>query len=217
MTVPRALRSLLGAISRFVPSALKRLVRAELVRTFEIAYVIFVSDEIHNYMTKLQYDILRRYGPNPGIRSTPHITLKLGFQVSNIEPFERYFDELVRETEPFEITVRNIGFFDEGIVFMDVEHTPPLDRLRRRILSDLAARFDIQPYPLEGDGYRFHATVAYGMAPQDFAAARASLGDLRVDFRFALKTLGMLCQTGDDSYEWMTYKRAVLARSSAPS
>jgi 2'-5' RNA ligase len=174
------------------------------LRSFEIAYVILLSDEAHNYMSKLQIDILRRYGVNPGLKATPHITLKLGFQASEIEPFERYFDELVSGIEPFEICVKDMGFFDEGIIFIDVEHNPQLERLRRRILGDLSEQHGIQPYPLEGDRYHFHATLAYGLSKHDFARARRELQDLKVEFRFLLDTLALFCHTGE---EWIAYKR----------
>jgi 2'-5' RNA ligase len=215
MSFSKALKSLPGGIHRFFLRALKFLRLANRDRSFEIAYVILVSDEVHNYMSKLQLDIFKRYGANPGIKASPHITLKLGFNVSNIEPFEQYFDQLVDEIEPFEICLRNIGFFDEGIIFMDVEHNPQLETLRRRILNDLSEQHGIKPYPLEGDRYHFHATLAYGMSKHDFARARIKLKDLKVEFRFVLETLGLFCQTGDDLYEWITYKRSVLSRSIA--
>lgn len=215
MKLSEAFRSLLGGIHRLFLRALKYLRLASRDRSFEIAYVILVSDEVHNYMSKLQLDILKQYGANPGIKASPHITLKLGFNVSNIEPFEEYFDELIDEIDPFEICIRNIGFFEEGIIFMDVEHTQQLDRLRRRILHDLSVRHGIKPYPLEGDGYHFHATLAYGMPKHDFTHAKTKLENLKVEFRFVLETLGLLCNTGDDSYEWITYKRSVVSRANA--
>ena len=215
MSLSEALKSLRGGVHRFVLRALKFLRLVNRNRSFEIAYVILVSDEVHNYMSKLQLDILKQYGANPGIKASPHITLKLGFNVSNIEPFEEYFDELVGAIDPFEICIKNIGFFDEGIIFMDVEPTQQLDRLRHRILHDLSVRHGIKPYPLEGDRYHFHATLAYGMPKHDFVQARAKLENLKVEFRFVLETLGLLCSTGEDSYEWITYKRSILSRSIA--
>jgi len=184
--------------------------RADEFRSFEIAYVILVSDEAHNYMSKLQIDILKKYGMNPGLKATPHITLKLGFEASGLEPFERYFDKLVSEVEPFEICIKNIGFFDEGIIFMDVEHNPRLEKLRRRILKDLSEQHGVEPYPLEGDRYHFHATLAYGLSNRDFARARQTLKDIKVEFRFTLDALALFCHTGD---EWIAYKRATVSQS----
>jgi len=210
MSFSKASKSPLGGIYRFILRALKYLRLADRGRTFEIAYVILVSDEVHNYMSKLQIDILKEYGMNPGLKASPHITLKLGFEVSELEPFERYFDKLVGEIEPFEICMKDIGFFDEGIIFMDVERNPQLEKLRRRILKDVSEQCGVEPYPLEGDRYHFHATLAYGLSKHDFARARQTLKDMKVEFRFALDTLALFCHTGN---EWVVYKRATVSQS----
>jgi 2'-5' RNA ligase len=178
-------------------------------RTFELAYVILVNDEVHNYMSKLEIDLMKQYGAHEGLKAPPHITLKLGFHVADIEPFERYFDELINEIEPFDICVKNFGFFDEaGIVYLDVAHTPELNSLRRRIVNDLSVRYGIKPNTLEGDQYHFHATLAY-LSRNDFTRARRELENVKIERRFVLNTLGLICHTGDG---WITYKRARLTQ-----
>lgn len=181
-------------------------------RTFELAYVILVSDEVHNYMSKLEIDLMKQYGAHEGLKASPHITLKLGFHVTDIEPFERYFDELVNKIEPFEICMKNFGFFDEaGIVYMDVVHTPELDSLRRRIVNDLSIQHGITPNALEGDRYHFHATLAY-LSKNDFSRARREFEHVQIERRFVMNTLGLICHTGDG---WITYKRGRLPQAPA--
>ncbi len=176
-------------------------------RTFELAYVILVSDEVHNYMSKLEIDLMKQYGAHEGLKAAPHITLKLGFHVADIEPFERYFDELISKIEPFEICVKNFGFFDEaGIIYMDVVHTPELDSLRWRIVNDLSIQHGIKPNALEGDQYHFHATLAY-LSKNDFLRARREFEHVKIERRFVVNTLGLICHTGDG---WITYKRGRL-------
>ena len=186
--------------------------KANKAKAFEIAYVILVSDEVHNTMSRLQIDILKEYGVNPALKAAPHITLKLGFEAPELSPFERYFDELAREIEPFEIRMKGIGFFDEGILFMDVERSPRLEELRRRILNDLFEQHGIRPYPLEGERYHFHATFAYGLSKPDFARARERFRELQVEFRFVLDTVALFCHTGE---EWIAYKRVKVSQNPA--
>ena len=40
------------------------------------------------------------------------------------------------------------GFFDEGIVFLDVVRTQRLDALRRRVVRDLSTEFGVRPNDL---------------------------------------------------------------------
>lgn len=197
-------------LRRIVRALLRRsgLRRASRAQTFEIAFAAIVGDDVHNDVAKLKLDILTRYGRNPGIEATPHITLKLGFPVAieEVRVFEEYFDRLLADLAPFPIRVTGVDFFDEGIVFLDVEPSPPLDRLRRRIVADLSARHGIPPHRLEGDEYRFHVTAGY-VAPRDLPDARREFQGRVRESTFSFDTLAMLCHTGS---EWVTYKRARL-------
>lgn len=178
------------------------------VERVETAYVAFLSDEAHNYVRRLQLSIRDRYGSNPGLGATPHVTLKLGFPVADLAPFAAHLDELAAGTAPVEIRLRGFGFFEDGIAFLDVETNPALEQLRRRVLDELRARHGVQPYPLEGDAYRFHVTVAYGLGRAGFERLRGELARESVEFRFPLRALGLLCDTGT---HWVTYRRASLA------
>jgi 2'-5' RNA ligase len=180
-----------------------------------VAYVIVPSDEVHNYVRKVGVGTLSKYGAVSDIEDCPHITVKQAFAVDALEPFERYLDNLAGEVEPFEIVIDGIGCFDpQGIVFLNVRPDPRLETLRQRILRDLSAQFGIQPYPLEDERYRFHATLASGLSDADCADARRALEKGRVEFRFMFDTLGLLYHSGG---RWITYKRSRLVpRRSGP-
>jgi 2'-5' RNA ligase len=156
---------------------------------------------------RLQLQLWRELRANTGMAVSPHLTLKQGFAAQTLEPFERYFDGLVAEIEPFEITVRGLGFFDDGIVFLDVEQNGRLDALRRRVVRDLSTEFGVRPNALEDDRYRFHVTLAEGLPRDSFERARQALQGVDDEFRFACASLGLLCNTGAG---WMTYKRSTI-------
>jgi len=179
-----------------------------------LGYVILVSDPVGNYVRRLQVEILKEHGTSPGLHVTPHITLKQAFPAPLLDPFERYFDKLVNETEPFEIVVRGFGFFDEGIIFLDVVQSSHLAALQERILRDLSIEFGVQPYSVEDDRYHFHATIAHGLPRASFERARKALDGVRIEFSFVLDTLGMLLHT---RYGWITYKRAALHGRQLPN
>jgi 2'-5' RNA ligase len=180
--------------------------RAQLSKP-ELALVLLVDHDAHNFMTELQVDVLKRQGVNEGLIAPPHITLKLGFKTPDLAVFALYLDEVARTTAPFEITMRGIGSFPDGVIFLDVEPSTELDLLRRRIVRELAERFGIEPRPLEGDQFRFHATIAYGLPEKGFDEERARLSQLTPSFRFRARELALFCHTGK---HWITYRRAAL-------
>jgi 2'-5' RNA ligase len=181
--------------------------RAARFRRLEMAYVLLLDDEAHNYMSRLQIEILRRCGRNDGLAAPPHITLKLGFKALELTVFEKYLDDLAATTAPVSICLRDFASFDEGIVFLDVEPNAALDELRRRIVRELAGRFGIAPRPLEGELFRFHATLAYGLPKKHFEREVALLSRMRPSFRFEARSIAMLCHTRD---HWIVYRRATL-------
>jgi 2'-5' RNA ligase len=202
--------SLVRTLARRLASRARRslgIERAASLARPEVAFVLPLGDEAHNFMTELQVEILRRHGCNEGLTAAPHITLKLGFKTADLGPFAGYLDELARSTPPFEITMRGISSFEDGIIFLDVEPSASLDQLRRRIVRELSERFQIEPRPLEGDQFHFHATLAYGLPRKAFEEELALLSRMTPSFRFQAQTLAMLCHTGD---HWITYRRAAL-------
>ena len=197
-------------LARRVVSRAKRslgIERAETLARPEVAFVVPLGDEAHNYMAQLQVEILRRHGVNDGLTAPPHITLKLGFKTPDLARFADYLEEVARSTPSFEITLRGISSFEEGVIFVDVEPPPELHQLRRRVVRELSERFQIEPKPLEDDRFHFHATLAYGLPRRAFEEEVARLSPLKPAFCFEARTLAMLCHTGD---HWITYRRAAL-------
>lgn len=181
--------------------------RAANFKRLEIAFVLPLSDEAHNYMRRIQVAILRRRGTIGALTATPHITLKLGFKTSDLGGFEEYLDELARVTPPVDIRLNGFDRFEEGIIFLDVEPDPALEQLRRRIVQDLIVRFGIPPSPLEGDRFHFHATLAHGLTKRQFETEFQSVTGPAPHFTFKARSLAILCHMGS---HWITYRRANL-------
>jgi 2'-5' RNA ligase len=207
---PRRTETVLQRLRAATPRRLRRLLDRLRGRPggtgelFEVAYVFLVSDQLNNYVRKAQVELEARHGRNLALSTVPHITLKLGVPAGSLEPFERHFDRLVAEVEPFEVCVQGFDFFEEGIIFLGLEPQPRLEELRRRILSELSEQLGIEPYDLEkGDRYRFHVTVAHGLTPVEFERARHSLDRETPRFRFTVDRMGLFCYTRDF---WFTYR-----------
>jgi 2'-5' RNA ligase len=180
----------------------------------QLGIAILLPDEAHNALRRVQLDVVRACGQNPALRHIPHVTLKQPFHAKALEPVEAYFDELVAEMRPFEITLSGLGTFDEErVIYLDVTADPCLESIRRAVLRDLQERFRVKPRDIEDDQYRFHATVAYNLTAEEFDKARAALADAELKLSFIAQTVGLFYYTGD---VWIAYKRSQLT-SELPS
>jgi len=178
-------------------------------RLFTIAYVILLNNEAHNLIRKLQIDIFNQYGMHAGLNATPHITIKLGITVntSELQKLIEYFDNLVSEIEPFEIKMIGFGYFEEGIVYLDIEQDEILKNIRNKTLEGLQNIFGIKPYPIEGDNYHFHATLLHGLPKKYLKNIYKDLTGKFIEFKFVPDTFGILCLLNG---RWIVYKKSKL-------
>jgi 2'-5' RNA ligase len=172
----------------------------------QLGFAILLPDDAHNVVRRLQLEIALACGANPALKQYPHITLKQPFHAKALEPIEAYFDELVRAVPPMRIVMDGVGRFEEDeVAFVDVRASAQLERLRLDVLHELGVRFGVKPRDVEGERYRFHATLTYNLPPSAFEPAWGAVRDAEVHLNFEAETLGLFYYTGE---EWILYKRA---------
>jgi 2'-5' RNA ligase len=98
-------------------------------------------------------------------------------------------------------------FPDDGVVFLRVLAPPELESLRLDVLRELGTRFKVKPRDVEGDAYRFHATLAYNLPPGTADSAWSAVADAEAQFTFEADAFGLFYYTGT---EWILYRRARL-------
>ena len=172
------------------------------------AVVLPLGVESSNWITRAQFDLLRRHGGNAALEASPHVSLKLGFTIPDLEPLAGWLERLARVTPPVRLTLGGVACFDEGILYLGVAPTVELDRLRRRVVAELAREFGVVPGPLEGDGFVFHATVCYGLPRLVIEAELARLRALPASFDELAGVIDLWIHTGA---HWIPYRRALLA------
>jgi len=75
------------------------------------------------------------------------------------------------------------------------------------VLRELKTRFKVKPRDVEGDGYRFHTTLAYNLPAGAADCAWSAMADVDAQFIFEADAFGLFYYTGE---EWILYKRAPL-------
>ncbi|MCW5852523.1 MAG: 2'-5' RNA ligase family protein [Anaerolineae bacterium] len=130
--------------------------------TLQLAYVIPLNTAVSSFAIRLAEEAQAEFGANRALVIEPHITLKTPFEAAILTPFERVLDDLASELSPFEIHITAIHWFEPDVIFLDMIQDTRLDTLRRRLLVALA-ELGVHPEAVEGEGYHFHITVAWGL------------------------------------------------------
>ena len=178
------------------------------VSSLSLAIAIPLSGEALRQALQVQTSIYRRFGYNPALEGSPHITLKLGFQMADSAPVEDYLMKLAAETRPIPITMNQCSWFeDDGYYIIDVEKNLALDELRQRIICELRDRFQIEPHPVEGEGFRFHVTLAYGLSRHELDSLREAKTPCELNLTFMASNIDLLCYLGG---RWIPQRSAEL-------
>jgi 2'-5' RNA ligase len=172
-----------------------------------LAVVIPLEGEAGNRAAAMQLELHARYRGAAVPDSWPHVSIKLGFAGPDPARVAEWLREVAHDTPPFRIGLRGLDAFDEGILFIDVAADGGLESLRGRVLRDLRERFGVAAHPVEGEGFRFHVTLAHGLRGGDFAAAGEGIPARRFDEAFTARHLELLCHAGS---HWITLARQPL-------
>lgn len=204
----------LAPSGRAIPTALRRAARRLLrlpTRTeggVEVAVVLLLDDPVLNWIRRFQLEMEGRYGANPALPTPPHVTLKLGVPVEDLEALGTLVDRVAAESRPVGIQATGIDFFDDGIVFLAVSPGPELESLRQRVLVALRREMGIPAYPLEEPGtFRYHVTLARDLTRRRFEEMRATLDRRTPAFHIHADRLALLCWLRGS---WVTYHRVKL-------
>lgn len=161
-----------------------------------VAVVLPLEGQAGRWMVQQQIDLLRRIGRHPGLGAAPHLTLKMGFKTREPEVLQAWLDRLGADTPPLDIQLGGVDRFPEGVLFLDVVESAPLQALRRRVLHELASEFGVQPGSVEDEGFRFHATLTFDLPPALLDGEQLRLSALAPQFIESVSALELWLDVG---------------------
>lgn len=160
-----------------------------------IAYIIPLDPVVQTFARRRAEEAAAEFGANRALAIEAHITLKTPFEAANLAPFERVLDDLARELSPFKLHIRGINWFEPDVIFLDVVQDARLDLLRRRLLAALT-ELGVRPDTVEGDGYHFHITVAWGLPPEQIRELWYRWRDLPVQLTTLVTEIALAANDG---------------------
>ncbi|OGK12266.1 hypothetical protein A3C98_02410 [Candidatus Roizmanbacteria bacterium RIFCSPHIGHO2_02_FULL_37_15] len=172
----------------------------------EIAYVILLDGELYNYTRRLQTNLSRLVNTKQALQLEPHITVKYGFEIKDISPFEKYFDQLVNSIHPFTIRLNKINYFEPNVAFLDIEKNKDLTNLHSNILEFLDKNHSIKPSEFEGPSFHFHTTLAYkDLSSEDFIKVKNYLKNESPNYKYSVSKMAIYILLSQED-KWFIYK-----------
>lgn len=189
-------------------------------------FALLASNEIHNHVRKLAWDIHQKYRIGIDVtRLPPHISLKQPFEVPDLGFLEQYMTELAGGFDPFEVQLTELQFIDAswedqqiGILWLDVRETSILRQLHERVHQDLSARLGNVRAAFDGPDYHFHMTVAIGSQSGDtYRKIISEFSGRLVDLKYTVRELAMFVYDEMHSMNagYMTYRILPIGKTSS--
>jgi len=179
-------------------------------------FALLASNEIHNQVRKLTWDIHQKYRTGIDItRLPPHISLKQPFDVPDLGLLEEYMAGLAGSLDPFDVQLTELQHVDAtvedrsaGILWLDVRETEVLRQIHTRVHQELAERFGNVQAAFDGPDYHFHMTVAIGsQSTEIYRKILDEFSERLVNLQYTVRELAMFIY--DEMYSlnagYMTY------------
>jgi hypothetical protein len=129
-----------------------------------------LDDASQNEIRKKALRILRQYGLGVTALLLPqHVSLKISFATDRVDDLVDYFGELCLKQRPIQVDFQNLEVVaiedlgtKSGLLWYNARETTHLRKIHTQLNNDLPPLLGIVNSSIDGDGFRFHSTIAYG-------------------------------------------------------
>ena len=128
-------------------------------------FALLTDRTVENAVNRLAWQIHLGWVTGVGVRRlAPHVSLKQPFDIGeDLAALERYMTRFAADVPPLHVRLRGLCVW-RTVLSIGVDETPALRALHERLNRELPRLFGDVSAEHDGDGYRFHLTVAMGGA-----------------------------------------------------
>ncbi|HQF63201.1 MAG TPA: 2'-5' RNA ligase family protein [Anaerolineaceae bacterium] len=129
-----------------------------------------LDDVSQNEIRKKALRILRQYGLGVTALLLPqHVSLKISFSTDRVDDLVDYFGALCLKHRPVQVDFQNLEVVavedrgaKSGVLWYNARENNSLRKIHNQMNNDLPPLLGIVNSSIDGDGFRFHSTIAYG-------------------------------------------------------
>ena len=162
-----------------------------------IGFAILLDSSSHNFIRSVQLELHQNLGLRLA-RQSPHITIKVPFEINEMAPMVEYFDQLAEKMESFPIELIGFNHFNKRVIYLEVDSNSVLTRWHHQILRDLKTEFGLDPHEFEGTNVKFHASLVGVNDSDQFESVMNYLNRYFPNFRFQAKQLAIFYHLGGE-------------------
>lgn len=161
-----------------------------------------LDDGSQNKIRKKAFEITRQYGLGITALLLPqHVSLKISFSTDRVDDLVDYFSKLCRKHRPVQVKFQSVEAvaIDElgarsGVLWYNAGKNSRLRKIHNQLNQDLPQLLGISNSSIDGDGFRFHSTIAYGQKTyQEYRKIHAAIACEFEEIRARIDKLAVFC------------------------
>lgn len=176
-----------------------------------------LDDASQNEIRKKALRILRQYRLAVTALLLPqHISLKITFSTDRVDDLLVYFGELCLKHRPVPVDFQNLEIIaiedrgaKSGLLWYNARENNSLRKIHNQLNNDLPPLLGIVNSSLDGDGFRFHSTIAYGQKTyEEYRNIHAAIAGEFEEMSARIEKLAVFCCVEDSivAGKFFTYK-----------
>jgi 2'-5' RNA ligase len=124
---------------------------------------ILPPENIRREINQLKEEVAQKFNSRHALRSPPHITLHMPFtwRMDKLEILDSCMDEINGSIQPFEIELKDFGFFPLRVVFVDVVANEQLTELQRRVATSARKHLKLTNANYKDQPFHPHVTIGF--------------------------------------------------------
>lgn len=182
---------------------------------YKIGIGALIEGEAHNTIRALELKLADKTSNFSGLGQPPHITVKAPFDVislADIKTYQALLEGIAQNHTSLDLELCGAGNFNQSVLYLQVAYSESLRQLHEDLLVATLRHFPEAKGKFEDKEAVFHATLAMGLRPTQFAIARETLETLpqaSSSISANIRKLGLFLKVSD-SNQWIVLAEKML-------
>jgi 2'-5' RNA ligase len=156
---------------------------------------IVPPQEIQDRITQLKHEVADKFGSQHALNASPHITLHMPFKWKDKKKDQlmNVLERINEKVTPFEIELKDFGFFEPRVVFVNVVENESLNQLQKFVTSICKKELKLDNANYKDRPFHPHATIAFrDLKKSKFYEAREYFEAQKFDEKFNVMEMHLL-------------------------
>jgi len=163
-----------------------------------------IQEQIH----QLKLEVVEKFGSKHALNAPAHITLHMPFRWKDkrMDELTEAMRQINERIVPFQVELKNFGFFEPRVVYIDVVSTGALNDLQKKVQTTVRTHMKLVNANYKDQVFHPHMTIAFrDLKKPAFFKAKAYFEEKSFSARFQAEEVKLLKHDGE---RWQVLMKA---------